>query len=162
MKQAMSSPAVGRFRRGFLRSAAGCIPVLLMICLCVFAATGPSQASNETARFEDALREVAALVESADFQAAIARAEQARPLGRKVPRGPQTLESRARLEVLLSSAQVALGDRDGARSSMKRALYLWPLLSLDPRTTSPRVLKVLHEARRKDAPAKGAGTGGTR
>jgi hypothetical protein len=112
-------------------------------------------AGHDLPSFERGMGEVEALLRGADFEGAIRRAEKLRPLGRDVPRGPDTLKMRARLEVLLSSAQVALGDRSAARASMKRAIYLWPLLSLDERETSPRVLKVFEAVRGKSAPAKG-------
>lgn len=54
---------------------------------------------------------------------------------------------RARLEVLAATAQVAFGDEAAARASIERALRAEPALALDARTTSPKLLRVLDEAR---------------
>ncbi len=51
-----------------------------------------------------------------------------------------------RLELVTATAQVALGREALAREAFARALSNDPELSLDPRTTSPKVLRVFHAA----------------
>lgn len=116
------------------------------------ALAGPAVGAGLTG-FERRVDEIEALVLAADFQKALARGEATRPRGRDLPRSQDVLKERARLEVLLCSAEIALGNREAARRSMKKAVFLWPLLSLDERTTSPRVVK-LFESVRGGAPAR--------
>jgi hypothetical protein len=112
------------------------------------AGLAPAPGSRDLALLNEAVNEIQALIFAADFQAAIAQAETARNAARDLPRGPEPLQMKARLEVLVSTAQIALGDRTAARSSIKRAVYMWPLLNLDERTTSPRVMKLFRAVRR--------------
>jgi hypothetical protein len=58
--------------------------------------------------------------------------------------------------VLLCTAQVALGEQDAALESMRGAMAIWPLLTFDPRTTSPRVMEVFRKVRAGSTPAKPA------
>lgn len=111
------------------------------------AGAGRSSTLRDLPALERSVREVGSLVAEADFQAAIARAEATRRWAEDIPRSPDALRTRARLEVLLATAQIALGDRDGARRSMRQAVYVWPLLSLDERTTSPRVVRLFRAVR---------------
>jgi hypothetical protein len=60
---------------------------------------------------------------------------------------PHPDRRRARLEVLAATAEVALGRRDAARESLGRALQADPALALDRDRVSPKVLKLLQEAR---------------
>jgi hypothetical protein len=94
---------------------------------------------------------VSELLAEAHFQTARSVAESAlsafdRP---SRPSDPRIAKARARLHVLLATAHVALGERDLARRSLGRAIRLDPSLTLDARTTSPKVVAVLHEARRE-------------
>lgn len=52
-----------------------------------------------------------------------------------------------KLEVLQATAELALGLTAAARASMRRALVADPTLSLDPATTSPKVLRVFESIR---------------
>ena len=54
---------------------------------------------------------------------------------------------RVRTEVLCATAEVALGLSDAAVASFTRALAADPELALDSATTSPKILRVLEEAR---------------
>lgn len=54
---------------------------------------------------------------------------------------------RARLEVLAATAEVAMGRRAAARESLGRALRADPALELDAKQVSPKVMKLLEEAR---------------
>lgn len=56
-------------------------------------------------------------------------------------------EERVRLEVLAATAQVAFGDETAARASIERALRADPKLALDQDSTSPKLLRVLDDAR---------------
>jgi hypothetical protein len=137
--------------------------VLLLICVVGLFPTRPADAAEGTpvparglVALERAVDEIDALVLAADFQGAIERAEATRPGTRDLLRTPEALRARARLEVLLSTAQIALGDRPGARRSMQRAVYVWPLLSLDERTTSPRVVRLFRAVRGKGKATRSA------
>ena len=110
-------------------------------------AAGGAPAIGDVAALERVLGEISSLVVSADFQGAIRRAEATRDWAGDVPRSPDGLRARAELEVLLCTAQIALGDRPGALRSMQRAVYVGPLLSLDESTTSPRVVDLFRAAR---------------
>ncbi len=137
------------------------IPGALLVGSCALAlglGTAQPASARGFAAFDAAVDEVERLVLTADFQGAIARAQRARDGARSLPRHREALERRARLEVLLASAQIALGRKADARKSMQRALYVWPLLSLDAKTTSPRVTRLLDEVR--GGPAKGRSTAG--
>lgn len=128
----------------------------IVVCLTALLwAPASTAAGRDLATLQRAVNAIAERVRGADFQGAITRAETTRPIGRDLPRSPEALELRARLEVLLSTSQVALGDDAAARRSMERAVFLWPLLDLDERTTSPRVVKLFRAVRGKSAPAKG-------
>jgi len=94
-----------------------------------------------------AVRETESWVAKAYFERAISIAEATREWADEVPADPEARQARARLEVLTCTAQVALGDEDAALRSMQRAVFVWPLLSLDESTTSPRVVKLFHQVR---------------
>lgn len=130
--------------------------VLVLICAAALIPTSADAAGRDLAGLERAVDEIGALVLAADFQRAIARGKKTRPLGRDLPRSSEAMQARARLEVLICSAQIALGDRAEARRSIERAVYLWPLLSLDERTTSPRVLKLFRAVRASTEAARTA------
>jgi hypothetical protein len=110
-----------------------------------------ADAVDGAARVERADREIAEIAEllaGAHFRTALALAESARDLLDAAGEDPLHDERRARLEVAIATAEVALGRRAQARESMRRALRAAPDLALDERTTSPTVLEALREARR--------------
>ncbi len=94
-----------------------------------------------------AVAEVDELVADAHFRTALAVAEKTRTWARDIPSSPEVREVRAQLDVLLATTQVALGRPRAARASLARAVQVWPLLSLDERTTSPRVVSLFRELR---------------
>ncbi len=104
----------------------------------------PDTPPNQTA-LDESLGEIEALVLEAHFATALGVAETTRSWADELPSSPEVREARARLNVLMSTAQIALGDEAAARESMERALAVWPLLVLDERTTSPRVVRLLRE-----------------
>lgn len=56
-------------------------------------------------------------------------------------------KEQAEVHVLLSKLELVKEDRTAAIAEMKSALKLDSFISLDPQTTSPKVIQVLHEAR---------------
>jgi len=83
---------------------------------------------------------------SARFEAALESADAARVLLDALPDSSQR-KSRVRLEIVSATVHVALGDRDAALSSLRRAIQADPDLALDPAVVSPKVLRVFHAAR---------------
>ena len=106
-----------------------------------------SEAARTLSGLERAVGTVEEMVAEAHFRRAIRTAEAAREWADEVPRSKASKRARARLEVLLATARVAIGDRAGARASMGRAVYVWPLLQLGESDTSPRVLELYREVR---------------
>ena len=104
--------------------------------------------SELLANLDRELAEIETLLASAHFHAVVSVAELTRELLSGHEGHPELKTRRARLEVMIATAQVALGQRAVAQRSMMRALYADPALSLDEGTTSPKVLELLREARR--------------
>ena len=127
------------------------VQLSMLVLACCLAWAEPVPADRPPRRSLATLRtsvaEVDDLVQRAYFRKAASLAESTREWAGEVPRSPDAKQARARLEVLLSTAQVALGRRDEALRSMGRALYMWPLLRLDESDTSPRVVELFHEVR---------------
>jgi hypothetical protein len=88
------------------------------------------------------LSEIEALVVAAHFRTALALARASRP---HASEGISSRE-RAQLDVLVATAEVALGHRSAAKAAMRRALAIEPTLVL-ARTVSPKVRAVFDEAR---------------
>ena len=98
------------------------------------------------------LRDLEGLLEEGHFRTVIAVAKSTRQALAALGEAPGTGARRARLEVLVATAEVALGRNASARASFRRALDATPGLALDESTTSPKVLKVLDSARARSAP----------
>jgi hypothetical protein len=105
--------------------------------------------SDLLADLDRELAEIETLLAAAHFHAVVSVAELTRELLSRHEGHPKLNARRARLEVMIATAQVALGQRAVAQRSMMRALHAEPALSLDGRTTSPKVLELLREARRR-------------
>lgn len=99
------------------------------------------------ARVDHDLAEIEALLASAHFRTALAVVEPTRDLLDAAGEDRRLGTRRARLEVMAATAQAALGRHARARQSMIRALRADPALDLDAGQTSPKVLKLLREAR---------------
>ncbi len=113
----------------------------------------PTTASRE-ARSQGEFRElrsaVGALeeqVRTAQFERAIAAAPALRSQLERAPRGGTRTSLIAQAEVLVATAELALGRSDAADASLRRALTADPALALDPATTPPKVLRALAAAR---------------
>ena len=105
--------------------------------------------SDLLADLDRELVEIETLLASAHFHAVVSVAELTREMLSTHEGQPELNTRRARLEVMIATAQVALGRRAVAQRSMMRALQAEPALCLDERTTSPKVLELLREARRR-------------
>lgn len=121
-------------------------------------AAAPSAATASTAdgvrdgaagleRIDRELGEIEALLADAHFHTALGLADATRALLEPRDDDPARAARRARLELLTATAQVALGHRARARESLRRALVADPALELDERETSPKLVKLLREAR---------------
>jgi len=129
-----------------LAAALRCAAALLVLSP-LPAAAGPPPGPRDLGALQRSVAEIESLVAGAWFRKAIAAADATREWADDIPRSPEAKEARARLEVLASTAQIALGDEAAALRSMERAIYVWPLLHLDETTTSPRVVRLFHKLR---------------
>jgi hypothetical protein len=118
------------------------------VCIPAGSARGESapRAADLTA-LETSIREIETLLLDANFTTAVGVAESTRAWADEIPSSPEVREARSRLQVLLATGWIALGDEEAARDSMRRAVAVWPLLTLHERTTSPRVLAVYRAVR---------------
>jgi len=101
------------------------------------------------------LIQVAALVTRAErqlaaarFDAALGTADAAERLLASRRDSREIRASRARVEVVRATAQMAFGDSQAARRSFQRALEHDPEIRLDGARTSPKVLRVFRESQR--------------
>jgi hypothetical protein len=95
------------------------------------------------------LAEIDGLLASSHFHTVLSVATSTRDLLNSVDGQLQLSVRRARLEVMVATAEIALGRRAVAQRSMMRALQAEPALSLDGRETSPKVMELLREAHRR-------------
>jgi hypothetical protein len=80
--------------------------------------------------------------------------EAARSQADALPPTPAVRVRRAKLDVLLATAEVALGLGERACDSIRRAVEENPGLWLDERTTSPKVVAVLKDPACRTSVAK--------
>lgn len=123
------------------------IGTLVLVASPALAAGGAPSGPRTLSALESSVREVESWVHRAYFRKAVALADTTREWAADIPRSPSAAKARARLEVLACTAQIALGNEQEAIRSMERAVYVWPLLSLDESDTSPRVLRVFQRVR---------------
>jgi len=83
----------------------------------------------------------------ARFEAALEAAVRARQRLDRMRTGEDLRRPRVRLELLSATAQLALGDERSARESLTRAIESQPDLVLDPKQTSPKLMRALEAAR---------------
>lgn len=105
---------------------------------------------------DEIVDEVDDLIRDAHFPTAISVAQTARTWADEAGSSPEVRARRARLQVLVATAHVALGQTDLARESLRRALSLAPHLVFDEATTSPKVLAVLRDVPRTQPVLAGA------
>ena len=105
--------------------------------------------SDLLADLDRELADIETLLASAHFHAVVSVAELTRERLSTLGGQSELNTRRARLEVMTATAQVALGRQPVAQRSMMRALRAEPALSLDEHTTSPKVVELLREARRR-------------
>jgi hypothetical protein len=110
-------------------------------------AASDDQQRRALARVTELLQESEASLETAHFEEALERTVAARRDLDAAGTSGDERALRARLEVLTAIAQVALGDAAAARQSFGRALEAQPGLELDPGRTSPKVMRALEGAR---------------
>jgi tetratricopeptide (TPR) repeat protein len=97
-------------------------------------------------RTDAALGTAEAQLGEANFEAALAVAEQLRRQLRDTAATSGARERQARAEVVAATAEIALGREDAARKSFERALAANPKLRLDPAATSPKVRRTFDAA----------------
>jgi hypothetical protein len=86
-------------------------------------------------------------VRAAQFEQALAKAPALRARLARAPAGGTRTSLIAQAEVLIATAELALGRADAADASLRRALAVDPTLELDPASTPPKVLRALAAAR---------------
>jgi hypothetical protein len=102
---------------------------------------------GELRALRSAVRDLEARVRTAQFEQAIAGAPALRKRLERAPAGETRTSLIAQSEVLVATAELALGRADAAAKSLRRALAADPALALDPATTPPKVLRALDAAR---------------
>ncbi len=110
-------------------------------------AAGDDRQRRALARVTELLEESEASLQTAHFEEALGGTAAARRELDAAGSSADERALRARLEVLAAIAQVALGKDAAARQSFGRALEAQPGLELDPRRTSPKVMRALEGAR---------------
>jgi hypothetical protein len=127
------------------RLAGGAVCLTLLLHLPAAGADAASGTGVED--FEAALTEIDELLAEAHFRTALGVADATRSWTDELPADPEIREQRARLQLMMATAQVALSQNAAARVSLRRALALEPRLQLDETTTSPKLLKIFREVR---------------
>lgn len=84
--------------------------------------------------------------EAADFEGALEDAREASRLLRQLEDAPDVRSQRARASLVQGMAEAALGDSADALASFREARRLEPGLSLDPTTTSPKLMALFEQA----------------
>jgi hypothetical protein len=106
------------------------------------ARTGP-----DLAEIDSNLRYAQRLLQAARFEDGLRAAKRAEQGAQAAGEGAAARERQARAAVLCATAEIALGREDDAQQSLGRALDAQPGLSLDPATTSPKIVRALESAR---------------
>jgi hypothetical protein len=99
------------------------------------------------APLRSALATLAQQVRTAEFDSALESSGALRQRLAQLSPSPTRNGLVVQTEVLAATAQLALGRDADAAGSLRRALAANPALELDPRTTSPKVVRALERAR---------------
>jgi len=138
-----STPALSRLDEA-IRVAA--LPTPRAPVVTPASAPRPPAPAVDWTRMDAALGTAEAQLGDANFEAALAVAEQLRRQLRDAAETSGARERQARAEVVAATAEIALGHEDAARKSFERALAADPKLRLDPATTSPKVRRTFDAA----------------
>jgi hypothetical protein len=117
------------------------------------AAPEPASETSELGGIDGELDDIEALVRQAHFRAAISVAASTHELLAAGEPDDALRARRARLGVLMATAQIALGRQSDARVSMVEAIRSQPDLQLDPASVSPKVIRLLEEVRGRPVPS---------
>jgi LysM repeat protein len=104
------------------------------------------------ARANELFCQASASLDAADFDSALARANDCARLLSAYPRDAQANALRARCHVVAGTAATGLDDETRAIDEFRHALAVDPKLKLDPDTTSPRVRDLVSTARSSAQP----------
>jgi len=96
--------------------------------------------------------QASASLDAADFDSALARANDCARLLSAYPKDAQANALRARCHVVAGTAATGLDDESRAIDEFRHALAVDPKLKLDPDTTSPRVRELVSTARSSAQP----------
>jgi len=143
--------ATARGARGHPRLGA----VLPAACVLLWTA-GAVAAGPGDAQLDRDLLEIRAVLDAAHFRTALAMSESLRPLLANADASEATRDRRARLEVMVATAEVALGRSSRARAALTRALEARPDLVLDERRTSPKLVALWRDVRAVGAVSPGS------
>jgi LysM repeat protein len=106
-----------------------------------------ARAVEARARGERLLQQATEAYDAADFERALARAGEAAERLGAAPRGADTAALSARCHLVAAMAAVGLDQRERAVGELRQTFALDPQLTLDPETSSPRILELAEEAR---------------
>ena len=110
---------------------------------------------EEKSGVEALLVQAEAELRSAHYRTALASAEEAlRLLDELLHEGEWQEAQRARGEVVMATAEIALGREDSARERFARTLRRDPSFELDPASTAPKVMRALQAARAGEEPER--------
>jgi len=107
----------------------------------------PAGGAPDLAALDADLRYAERLLRAARFEDGLRAAERVTQAASAAGEGTAARTRLARASVLRATAELALGRDAAAQQSLGRALEAEPTLSLDPATTSPKVLRALEAAR---------------
>ena len=113
----------------------------------VASAAREEHSQSEFRELRSEIGSLEAQVRSAQFERAVAAGPALRSRLSRAPAGGTRTSLTAQTEVLVATAELALGRTAAADASLKRALAADPQLALDPATTAPKVLRALDAAR---------------
>jgi hypothetical protein len=124
-------------------------------CLLLPTIAAASEPSSTLTALDEALSEVQLLLSEAHFLSGLGVAQSTSRWAQGLPTSDDVLERRALLQVMIATAQVALGEHDSARESLRGAVDLDPWLVLPEKTTSPKLVRIFRQLHADSAPDPG-------